>query len=250
MVALGVLVLSGTGAVAAIPSTPAGALPPATCTWTGTTNQDWSVAANWSGGASCTVAGGPQAGSMIVFPPGGTTDSVAYDSGTEVGGGGTAPASTFDSITFEDSYDVMASGGPSDITLTPTSATPCGTSTTIALCVSGAADSDAQFDPGVVMGEPEDFATVPSTDLSVNGDVSGTGPLSTNSPTRGGVVVLGGDNSYTGGTTVGYGLIGGDSTQSFSDPSEAITDDDGGIVQICTPSITMTYTLHLGAFST
>jgi hypothetical protein len=102
MAVLAMFGLSGAGVAALLFSTPAGAFPTATCTWTGTTNGDWSVGTNWSGGASCTLAGGPVAGAAIIFPHVTTTETVSYDSGLEGGGGGVLPASAFDSITFED----------------------------------------------------------------------------------------------------------------------------------------------------
>src|SRR5580698_7039686 len=125
MVCVCTLGLGGAGAVAAFPAPPAGAVTPPTCTWTGALNDDWSVAGNWTGGAACSISGGPQAGAAIIFPAVNTTETVDYDLGTESGGGGTLPARAFDSITFEDKYQVLASGGPASITLTPTAATPC-----------------------------------------------------------------------------------------------------------------------------
>src|ERR1700733_7889480 len=139
MAALALLAAGGGAALSVLPSTPAAAAPTATCTWTGTTNGDGSVGTNWTGGAACTVPGGPANGSALVFPPVGTTEDVFYDSGSEGGGGGAGPASQFDSMTFQDRYTIVPDGGPASITMTPTAATACGLSPPIALCHTGSA---------------------------------------------------------------------------------------------------------------
>jgi hypothetical protein len=251
MAVLGVLGLGGAGISTLLVSAPAGALPPpTTCTWTGTTNSDWSVATNWSGAAaSCTLAGGPVAGTVIVFPSV-TNETVTYDSGLEVGGGGVAPASEFNSITFEDPYTVnAAAGAPAAITLTPTAATPCGASATIALCQSTSASTD--FSPALVLGESEEFAaSTGSSTLFLLGNVSGVGPLLINDATNTGAVALYGDNSYTGGTTIGGGTVPADNTTSFGSLTGTVTDNSAGNIDLCTNGATFDYPLTLGESGT
>ena len=244
MTTLALLAAGAGAALSVLPSTPAAAAPTATCTWTGTTNGDWSVGTNWTGGAACTVPGGPASGSALVFPPVDTTEDVFYDSGSEGGGGGAVPASEFDSMTFQDRYTIVPDGGPSSITMTPTAATPCGASTTIALCQSGSAASFIGTD--LVMGESEEFSALTGTDgIVLLGSLSGPGPLLANVTAGSGSVVLTGADSYTGGTILGSGLLAGDSPSAFGNPAGAVTADNGGTVQICAP-ITVDYSLHLG----
>ena len=178
------------------------------------------------------------------LPPVDTTEDVFYDSGSEGGGGGAVPASEFDSMTFQDRYTIVPDGGPSSITMTPTAATPCGASTTIALCQSGSAASFIGTD--LVMGESEEFSALTGTDgIVLLGSLSGPGPLLANVTAGSGSVVLTGADSYTGGTILGSGLLAGDSPSAFGNPAGAVTADNGGTVQICAP-ITVDYSLHLG----
>ncbi len=249
MAVFGVLGLSGAGVSALLVSTPAGALPPpTTCTWTGTTNSDWSVATNWSGAAAfCTLAGGPVAGTVIVFPHGATNETITYDSGIEVGGGGVPPASEFDSITFEDPYMVdTGTGAPAAITLTPTAATPCGPSAIIALCQTAAGSTD--FSPALVLGESEEYAAnTVSSNLYLLGDVSGVGPLLVNDAANAGAVALyGSDNSYTGGTTVGGGTVPADNSASFGDATGTVSDDSAGNIDLCVNGSVFDYPLTIG----
>ena len=179
-----------------------------TCTWTDgdhAVNDNWSNGANWSG-TGCTGSGGPPAGAAIVFPSGLSVPTVIYDSGVT--------ASSFDSITFAGQYTVSeGSGAPLSITLDPTAATPCGSSTTIAIC-----DFDSTprvvFVPGAALGSSGDeIASVRAGSLFLEGVISGSS-LVIGDPGNTGLVFLepGGagcsaSNTYAGPTTVGGGSL-------------------------------------------
>ncbi len=173
---------------------------PVTCTWTDsdhTVNDNWSNGSNWSG-QGCTSTGGPPAGAAIVFPSGLSNPGVSYDSGSN---------SSFDSITFEAPYTVSeVSGAPTLIALTPTAATPCGSS--IGLCDTSTTGK-VTFAPGVTLGSPEEVATVPAATLFLEGIISGSHAILIGDSTNTGSVFLepGGascssSNSYSGPTTV------------------------------------------------
>ncbi|NNM96477.1 MAG: hypothetical protein HKL89_02580, partial [Candidatus Dormibacteraeota bacterium] len=193
---------------------PVSAQTPTVCTWSGTSSSLWSLGSNWTGTSSCTSAGGPTSGTAIIFPSGATTTSVTYDSGTETGGGGVAPASSFNSITFEAPYTVSeGASAPASITLSPTAATPCGSSTAIALCDLSTTPA-VVFHPGVTLGASgEEIASVGSASLFLDGVISGPGAnLVIGDSTNTGLVFLEpGDTScsspniYAGPTTVGGG---------------------------------------------
>ena len=173
---------------------------PVTCTWTDrdhAVNDNWSNGSNWSG-QGCTSTGGPPVGAAILFPSGVSNPGVSYDSGSN---------GSFDSITFEAPYIVSeVSGAPTSIALTPTAATPCGSS--IGLCDTSTTGK-VTFAPGVTLGSSEEVATVPAATLFLEGIISGSHAILIGDATNTGWVFLepGGatcssSNSYSGPTTV------------------------------------------------
>ncbi len=218
---LAALAVGALGAFLALDSSPASAAPTAVCTWNGSGGApgNWSVGTNWTttSGASCTAAGGPPAGAQIVFPVGATTATVTYDAGTEAGGGGAAPATSFDSIDFEDPYTVNeGSGAATSITLTPTAATTdCGSATTIAICQAGTSGTVA-FHPGITIGTSgEEVASKNAASLELEGVIAGSAMnLTVGDAANAGTVVLyplsAGNctaNTYSGTTAVGGGEL-------------------------------------------
>lgn len=178
---------------------------------TGTTSGSWSNGANWSGSKTdCTVAGGPVAGTKIVFPPGATTTTIAYDN---VNG---TPATSFNEIEFDGGYTINeGTGTPGPITLTPGDTTSCSnTSTSISLCDAATTGSSVKFYPGIILGSAAEFADAGGPGMWVYGVVSGSNLLTVGDSSNGGTVLLEPlfsgsctSNGYTGGTTLANGQL-------------------------------------------
>jgi hypothetical protein len=199
----GALVGGVAGAAPAITLVPAA---PSVCTWQGgdgSTPSSWADGNNWtttySGtSGSCTSAGGPAAGSIVVFPAGASTKAVTYDTGV----------SAFDAMEFDASYTVSGSG---TITLTPLGTTSpqentsCGA--TVGIC---ATSGSTTFAPGLSVGAPQEFAAGNGATFQLNGALSGSSPLSVDDATYGGTITLTQDDSaFSGGVTVGGGTSSG-----------------------------------------
>lgn len=201
---------------------------PTTCTWQGAAGDQgdlWSIGTNWTGGANCTGAGGPVAGSILVFPADAATTSVVYDSGTEDGGGG-AVADTFDSLTFEAGYTVTEGvGAPAAMSFNATGVTPCSSTTGVDLCATAGTTT---FAPGADLGSYPFFDADGGADLQVDGVLADTGEgdqgLAVNDDDQTGTVTLGGDDTYRGETYLDSGIL--DVTGSITG-SQVEVDDDG-----------------------
>ena len=225
------------GALIGLAEGPAGATPAAVCTWSGATSGDWSVGSNWtSTSGTCTNAGGPPAGAALVFPSGASTLAVTFDAGTETGGSGTAPATTFDSIDFEAAYTISeGAGAPVSMTLSPTAATAgCGASTTVAVCQ--AAAGTVTFQPGITLGTTgEEVAAAASGRFDATGVVSGPSmDMSIGDAANDGVVLLDPQssgscavNTYSGTTTVAGGTLGIACPAALGNGSGAVAVDAG-----------------------
>ena len=179
------------------------------CTWVGgvgSNGSDWSVGANWSttSGASCTQAGGPPAGAQLVFPATPANATVTWDSGTEAGGGGVAPATAYDSIVVEGSgYTFTDSNSGVGVSVSPTLTTPCGSG--VGLCV--ADTSHVTWPLDVAVSTNQTFAATSGSTLSISGVVSGSADLTVGNATSSGAVSLSAVNTLSGTTTVAAGTF-------------------------------------------
>ena len=174
-----------------------------------------------------------------MFPASPTTTTVTYDS---------SAAQAFDSITFSDNYNVSDStSGARAITLTPTTATSCGSATTIAICETAGSST---FAPAVVLGSDEEFAAAPSTSTVLTGVVSGAHMLTAGDTTNTGAITLSGTNSYTGGTTVGGGSLWIRNSSALGTGTVTVGSGNYLELQNLGDPITVDNTLHLGNGST
>ena len=111
----------------------------ASCTWTDgdhASSDNWSDGANWSG-TGCTAAGGPPAGSMLIFP-------TPIPNGAQPNNDN-APGTVFDSVTLQAGYVITGN----QITLDPASG--------IGINVSGSAY--ATIDTPILLGASQTFST-------------------------------------------------------------------------------------------
>ncbi|MGC8498029.1 MAG: beta strand repeat-containing protein, partial [Acidimicrobiales bacterium] len=192
-----------------IPFTASSASTATVCTWVGgvgSSGSDWSVGTNWSttSGASCTQAGGPPSGAQLVFPATPANATVTWDTGTEAGGGGVAPATAYDSIVVEGSGYTFTDSNPGvGVSVSPTLSTPCGSG--VGLCVTGTSHVTWPLD--VAVSTSQTFAASSGSALSVSGVVSGSADLTVGNATSTGAVSFSAANTLSGTTTVAAGTF-------------------------------------------
>ena len=221
------------------------------CTWnggSGASGSNWSVGANWftTSGSSCTAPGGPPAGAQLVFPASPVSTTVTWDTGTESGGGGVAPATSYGSITFDSNvYTFVNDNSTVPLALSPgTSSSSCTAGTQVELCANFSSGV-VTFPMGIVLSSSQEFAATSGATLDLTGALSdGSGvTLTVGDGTDTGVLSLAGsDANLLGPTVVAGGVLNdigvltgsavtvdGGATLAGSGSLGSIT-NDGGVV--------------------
>jgi fibronectin-binding autotransporter adhesin len=169
---------------------------PAVFTWTGAVSSDWSNAGNWTPGS------GTDAG--ILGIPDAPGDSAVFGNASNVTVNVSAPV-TVDSITFSNTSGAYTIGG-SQISLDGSGISQSGSvSNTVSAPLAIASPATALT-----------LTVAGGTTFAATGALSGTGDLNKEGT---GVLVLKGNNTYTGGTHIDAGTLQLGTTQTASIPA-------------------------------